>query len=230
MNKIEQNQNGLENGYKSLLLRAKQLRSKGGKSAWERAKILVAVFDDQKFRTDCGNIDDFRAAEILDDYVDDLALGFLDLRAMLKHFPERKTWMEGRLRRLYNQMLKEMAAAKVPKQPRQKVAETRKQLERQVEETRREAIRAKAAAQETVAAAAQTKKQLEQVVAETKQQATAKEREAETLQDEVNRLRARVRELLTDNERLRRRVAELEADLEQIEESAAKRKNRDKHC
>jgi len=140
MSVIELNQTVSETGYKTLLLNARKLRGKSGVKAFDRASILCTVFDDGEFRQDCGNLDDFRAAELLDEYVEDLALGFLDLRAMLAHYPRRQQWADGRLSKMLREMVKatETALPSAARPPRMAIAETRKQLEQQLEEARRE--------------------------------------------------------------------------------------------
>jgi hypothetical protein len=87
--------------YKKLLEQAAQLRGQGGVGAFKRTKLLVEVFDDRDFRLDNGNIDDFKCAAILDTYVEDLALQFFDLRAMLEVFPKRSDWEQGKLRTMH---------------------------------------------------------------------------------------------------------------------------------
>jgi hypothetical protein len=91
--------------YKQLLLTALELRKQGGKSAYKRAMILVAVFNDQDFRLDNGNIDDDKIYQILDDYVEDLALNFIELKHLVEYFPKESQWAEGRLCRMYDQLL-----------------------------------------------------------------------------------------------------------------------------
>ena len=82
-------------GYRKLLLEASELRAQGGRSAYQRTKLLVQVFKDRDFRAEAGNVDDFRAAEVLDEYVEDLALSFLELRAMYEHFPKESSGAKG---------------------------------------------------------------------------------------------------------------------------------------
>lgn len=96
---------GNTRGYKRLLLEALELRGQGGKSAYQRTKLLVQVFLDREFRAEAGNVDDFRAAEVLDEYVEDLALRFLELKAMVEHFPREKDWSEGKLRTMYKTVM-----------------------------------------------------------------------------------------------------------------------------
>ena len=140
-----------EIGYKTKLLEARKLRGKSGVKAFDRARILCLVFDDGQFRQECGNLDDFRAAELLDEYVDDLAVGFLDLRAMVKAYPKRSQWADGKLGRMLREMLRRQDDAPTPNRPvRVAVAETRKQLERQLEEARREKARIAAVEKDVV--------------------------------------------------------------------------------
>lgn len=92
-------------GYKKLLLEAKALRGQAGGAAYDRAKLLNAVFEDTEFLADLGSIDQDKAAKVLDDYVQDLALSFLELRALFLHFPKRAAWEDGKLRDMYDEML-----------------------------------------------------------------------------------------------------------------------------
>ena len=141
MNSTEQTPNSSAANYKQLLIQASELRTTAGKSAWKRATILCQVFDDSAFRADCGNIDDFRAAAILDDYVEDLCLGFFELRAMLKRFPKQGQWREGRLLRMYQEVLKDNDKSSPERLPRVPTAETKKELAKQLEVARQEKAR-----------------------------------------------------------------------------------------
>ena len=93
-------------GYKKLLSEALALRSQGGKTAYKRATILTAVFNDQGFRLDNGNVDDLELATVLDQYVDDLLAShpFLLLKAMLEYCPDESRWAEGQLGNLIKEM------------------------------------------------------------------------------------------------------------------------------
>ena len=119
--------------YKAALLEVRRLRGKAGRSAYSRAKLLVQVFEDRDFRTDNGNCDDFKAAALLDDYVEDLCLTFLDLRGLLA----RNSWREGRLMKMQQQMLKENNKSIPSGKPRVVVGNLRQKLEQQLEEARR---------------------------------------------------------------------------------------------
>ena len=93
--------------YKELLIQVREMRGASGINAYRRAKMLVEVFNDRNFRFDYGQVDDFKAIEILDDYVQDLAFGFAGVRALLEHYPNEIDWKEGKLKRMYDDMLKE---------------------------------------------------------------------------------------------------------------------------
>lgn len=109
-------------GYKRLLLEALELRGLGGKSAYRRTKLLVQVFADRDFRAEAGNVDDFRAAEVLDEYVEDLALSFLELRAMIEHFPRESQWSEGKLRSMYKEVMEAGGQPEREIRPRHKIS------------------------------------------------------------------------------------------------------------
>lgn len=104
--------------YKKLLIKAERLRGKGGEAAYERAKILVAVFNDTDFRLDNGNIDDFKAAEALDDYVQDLCLSFRQLQDLLTYYPEKAQWSEGKLRSMHDEILSQRSTPEKAVKPR----------------------------------------------------------------------------------------------------------------
>lgn len=145
MSTIEPTQTVSETGYKQLLIEARKLRGRSGLQAYRRAKLLCQVFDDLDFRADCGNLDDFQAAAILDEYVEDLCVSFLDLRRILHRFPKPKAWSEGRLTRLYNEAMKideqekPLSGKSRPANP-----ETRQRLETQLVEARKELARREA--------------------------------------------------------------------------------------
>ena len=109
-------------GYKKLLLEALELRGQGGKSAYQRTKLLVQVFQNREFRAEAGNVDDFRAAEVLDEYVEDLALRFLELKAMIEHFPKERDWSEGKLRSMYKTVMEAGSAPEREIQRRHKIS------------------------------------------------------------------------------------------------------------
>lgn len=88
--------------YKSLLLEARELRGQAGLNAHKRASLLVKVFDDRDFRSEIGATDDYAAAEMLDSEIEDLCLSFLQLREILKRFPNEAEWSDGKLRTLYS--------------------------------------------------------------------------------------------------------------------------------
>ena len=107
-------------GYKTLLLEAMALMKKSGATARTRIELLSKVFDDDAFRAESGAVDDFGAAEVLDEYLQDLCVGFLELRQMLKHCPTDPAWETGKLRELHSktvEILREQASANKPEAP-----------------------------------------------------------------------------------------------------------------
>lgn len=169
--------------YKTLLLKARELRSEAGKNAYQRAKLLTAVFDDRDFRASIGSLDDFEAADKLNVEVEDLCLTFLELREVLKAFPNESEWADGRLRTLYAETIKRAKANAVAatKEPTTRRTVTLKDLEA-VKEEKREAEIALRRAEKEVAATVAT----------------------------VDQLKARVKELEIENAGLRGRIEQLE--------------------
>jgi len=147
-------------GYKKLLLEALALRAQGGKSAYQRIKLLVAVYKDRDFRIEAGNVDDFRAAEVLDEYVEDLALRFLELQAMVEHFPKESQWSEGKLRSMYKEVMEANGQPERDVQRRHKI--TLQQYAELEEKLKREAARVRQLQKEN----AQLKSELDQTKAQ----------------------------------------------------------------
>lgn len=124
--------------YKELLLQAKSLMRKGAESLFDRAKILVEVFDDAAFRADHGMYDDAQLAEQLDAYLQDTKWRFAELRLMLSFCSDRKRWSTGKLRDLYDEAL----AAKRPapqEEPRHRRTATVAELEAAEDRVKHEA-------------------------------------------------------------------------------------------
>jgi hypothetical protein len=90
-----------------LLTEARELRGQGGIGAYKRAKLLVEVFDDADFKLEFGIVDDFDAAAKLNVFVEDLCLGFFELRDLLATYPNQSQWEEGRLKTMYDDMVAE---------------------------------------------------------------------------------------------------------------------------
>ena len=132
-----------QRGYKKLLVEALALRSQGGKTAYKRAKILTAVFSDQDFRLDNGNVDDFGLAAVLDQYVDDLLAShpFLLLKAMLEFCPDESKWGEGKLGSLVKEMREAGQEPQREVKPRHKI--TLEQYAQLEEKFKREQARVK---------------------------------------------------------------------------------------
>jgi hypothetical protein len=145
MNSTGQTKECSATDYKTLLLEARRLRGRNGVAAYRRAKILCQVFDDIQFRADCCNVDDFAAAAILDEYVEDLCLSFLDLRRTLQRFPKIADWKDGRLARLFRETTKvDRQDRPLTGKPRPVSGETRERLETQLRMARESLARARA--------------------------------------------------------------------------------------
>lgn len=88
--------------YKEILIKVLEMQSKSASDLYQRATLLVVVFDDSEFRADAGNADDHKAADMLDRYVGDSAYSFLQLRAMLIAEPKREAWKTKTLREIWD--------------------------------------------------------------------------------------------------------------------------------
>ena len=186
--------------YKQWLIEARELRSKGGQSAYRRAQLLTAIFDDRDFRADLGNCDDFKADEYLADLIEDLCVTPAELRSMLQHFPSETAWQDGRLRR----MLKEVEEANSRPIAKDKawtlpVEKTKATLQNNLAQKEQEVAIIKNSFQEA-----------------TKQKRAAEKRcvqiESRYI-SETERLQERIRTLEAENFQLRDRIHELESQL-----------------
>ena len=86
--------------YKQRMLQARDLRGTSGGIAFDRAALLVRIFEDQEFRSDPAYTDEDAAVNALDDLADGLFVGFLRLRQMVKAFPHRDEWVANKLTKL----------------------------------------------------------------------------------------------------------------------------------
>lgn len=110
--------------YKEKLKEILRMKSAAASAVYRRAVILIDVFNDRDFRADLGNADDFKAADALDQYCDDLPYQFLDLQAMVDAVPESSEWKKRSLREIYEQSrmaAKERDADSRPLKPRRTV-------------------------------------------------------------------------------------------------------------
>lgn len=106
--------------YKTLLTEAKRLHGQAGINAHRRAKILCELFDDADFRADIGASDDFAVETFLNELVEDLTLGFLELRAMIGEFPDETAWADGKLATLYQKAVDQINSRKPEREERQR--------------------------------------------------------------------------------------------------------------
>lgn len=87
--------------YKQKLLDALALKKKGREALHERVSLLVSVFNDREFRDAHSSFSDFQLAEILDAYLEDTAVDFLEAKAILDVFPNLRDWEGKKIRELY---------------------------------------------------------------------------------------------------------------------------------
>ena len=167
--------------YKTLLLEARSLRGESGVNAHKRIGILNKVFEDTDFRSEIGAVDDYGAAEVLDDEVQDLCLRFLQLRAMYEAFPVVDDWKDGKLRTLYDRTLEIAEANKPEREPRTQNRVTQSEYQ-----------------------------QLELEKQDTEAQLQYSKRTLEETKSEIDRLRDENLALRNDKIRLEGRIEELE--------------------
>lgn len=172
--------------YKLKLIVVSEMKAQSKGLLYDRVKILNEVFDDRDFRAEAGNLDDFKADEHLSAYVDDTGFTFLQLRAILEHFPNRAAWEKRKLAEMYDEMRD--AKAKLNKQERQPTAPRRRVTAAEFDQAQEEKSRAQVIAQ-------QSREQLHKVTDE-----------ADALRAEVARLQGRISELERENRWLRRQL------------------------
>lgn len=80
--------------WKQRLQIVSHLQQNAKSNLYDRVKILCEIFDDRDFRSDCGNLDDFDAADKLDAYVSDTCATFFQLRRCIQVYPDQATWIE----------------------------------------------------------------------------------------------------------------------------------------
>jgi hypothetical protein len=191
MSTKQSNQTESPRPYKQKLLIAADLKRQSAELIYDRFRLLNEVFDDQDFRADVGGTD-FQWAAELDTYVEDLDFGFLDLRTVFEHFPDRNVWVERKLMDLFIEATQRNA--KPDDEPK-------------VKRPRATQAQLKAAEQKAEAA--------DQKVAELTcelEHATERLSEIEILQREVDRLREKLRLAY-------QRIGELETELKHVQQA-----------
>jgi len=108
--------------YVVALEQARAMMGQSGLVAFDRATLLVGVFNDAQWRAKLDNLDDFGLAEILDEYLCDLCLRFHDLRRLLEFYPRRSQWASGKLADMYDEMIE--AGIKVPEREAKRTRQT----------------------------------------------------------------------------------------------------------
>lgn len=93
-----------------------------GAHLWSLTQSLNRVFDDAEFRADNNLRDDLAAADWIDSHLPEIPLGYMELRTIIKHYPDKSTWEELKLSRLRDSI---RFARSEPKVVRPKAAITR---------------------------------------------------------------------------------------------------------
>jgi hypothetical protein len=130
--------------YKKILEQARSMRSTAVSAIYDRVKLLdEAVFNDADFRADIGNADDFKAGEYLNEFLDDVAYTFLQLRAILTAFPDRAQWEGKSLGELRGATLQQHAEHQPEPAKVTRRTVTIKEHEKAIEEAAKQTARAK---------------------------------------------------------------------------------------
>lgn len=100
-----------KHGWQRMWEQAKTLTGQAGLAAYDRAKLLTAIFNDTKFRDAHPTEDDHQLGDRLNELCEDLAMKFWRLKQLVEHFPAREQWAEGKLETMLATMLAERKAA-----------------------------------------------------------------------------------------------------------------------
>jgi hypothetical protein len=100
--RTEKRLHGNATGWKKLLIEAEELRGQSGVSAHRRATILTKLFDDADFRAERNLANDDAVEGVFNELLEDICLGFYEVRAMLGEFPDVEQWADGKLSTLYD--------------------------------------------------------------------------------------------------------------------------------
>jgi len=90
--------------WQEKLVEVRKMQGQSGLKAFERARLLNEIFEDQAWRDRATLADDDKAMKLLDPEVEDLCLSFAELRSMLNFYPNREVWGSGKLWTLFKEM------------------------------------------------------------------------------------------------------------------------------
>lgn len=127
--------------WKEMIVEAKRLMSVAGNLAFERATVLVALYNDNEFRADCAQRR-VNPEDELDALADGINASFLELRELLVHYPSKGQWSAGRLRLMYDKMVKDIRTVRDATKPRDTRPEVDK-LREQIRLLQKELVAAK---------------------------------------------------------------------------------------
>lgn len=115
--------------WKSRMTQVQNLRKRSASLVYDRVVLLVDVYRDEEFLTDEG-LDELSAANRLDDELADVCAGFLELKAVLEFYPDRKQWEGRRLDLIVAEVLEaERKQHKTTREPRKITRVTKAKFE-----------------------------------------------------------------------------------------------------
>lgn len=90
-----------------------------GANLWNLTKAVNEIFDDAEFRADNGLRDDLAAADWIDSRLLHVPFGYMELRLILEHYPNRSDWEKTKIAKLRDS-IRQVPSEKKPKPPAQK--------------------------------------------------------------------------------------------------------------
>jgi hypothetical protein len=97
---------------------------------WKLTQLLNEIFNDAEFRADNGLRDDLAAADWIDSKLSELPIGYMELRTILEHYPDKASWEGSKLSKLRDS-IKPTARSKPakPRAAKQDVAQFKREAE-----------------------------------------------------------------------------------------------------
>ena len=86
--------------WKAVWLNAQKFCKGVGGNLWSLTRAINDIFDDAEFRADNGLRDDLAAAEWIDSKLPHIPLSYMELRVILKHYPDRIDWEKTKISKL----------------------------------------------------------------------------------------------------------------------------------
>lgn len=86
-----------------------------GANLWNLTRAINEIFDDAEFRADNGLRDDLAAADWIDSHLLHIPLGYMELRIILQHYPNRVDWEKTKISKLRESIAQAVRVEKKPK-------------------------------------------------------------------------------------------------------------------